>query len=118
VFALLVITITAGTIASFDPILAVLGAAGLIMVCSEILLPTRYTLSADGAFLSNPLYRKTVRWSHIQEYKSTSEGFWLEGKGRLSITRRRRALRLRCPGREEDVAQTLRNYLQDAGTTP
>ena len=117
VFAMVVIVITTSTIASFDPILAVLGAAGLLMVCSEVLLPTRYTLTPTEAFLSNPLYRKRVQWVHIRRYKTIADGFWLEGTGRLRITRHRRALRLRCPGREDTVGNALRAYLQDADTT-
>ena len=94
-FAGLVVFLSVGAVAMSDPVLGVFGAALLLAATGEVLLPTRYTLDADGVRLEGLLIHREHLWSHFTGWREVADGVVLEGGGRLAFQRRRRTLRLR-----------------------
>jgi len=105
-----VIALVVAAIATLDPWLAVIGTALLLGVCSEALLPTRFTVSDEGVRI-NSLFRKGHRpWDRIAAWRPARHGFLLRGALRVGRLRHR-DLWLRCPEHIDTVEARLRSHL-------
>ena len=113
-----VIAVTVVVVATLDPWLAVLGGAALLASTAEALLPLRYTLSDDGVELRGWFTARRVAWADLASWSRAPDGFVLQGRGRSPFLRRRRSVRLRCPGRESAVSSYLAAALPQPAGAP
>jgi hypothetical protein len=109
--AAVVIVGTVGVVLVLDPLLAVVGAVVLLSATAEILLPSRYSLDADGVTIGRALWSRRQPWSKLQGWSPAPDGFVLQGAGSRALLRRRRTLRLRCPTQQVAVAAALHRHL-------
>ena len=107
IFAAVVIAVAVGAAASWDPWIAVVGAAALVLATSEVLLPTRYRLDPDGVHLQRPFQHRHIPWDRVRGFVRTDVGFVVQGRGSRPLLARRYTATLRCPGREDAVARVL-----------
>ena len=113
--AIVVIPVTLVVVATIDPWLAVVGGAALLASTAEVLMPLRYELTTGGAEVRGLFYLRRVAWTDVASWSRVPEGFVLRGRGRGGFLRRRRTVRLRCPGRESAIADYLAGILPDTG---
>jgi len=108
-----VILATIAAIVPLDPWLALLGALLLVGACSEVMVPTRFELSTEGVRLRSVFRTVDKDWQRFGGWGACAEGFFLRGRTRSRFLQRRGAVRLSCPGREQDVEDLLRSVLGD-----
>ncbi len=106
-----VIGVTVAVVLLVDPLMAPVGAVLLVGATAEVLLPTRYRLDADGVHIARALWNRRVRWSGLERWSPAEDGFVLHGQGSRALLRRRRTVRLHCPGRQDPVAALLQEHL-------
>ncbi len=114
--AVAVIAITFVLVATMDPWLAVIGGAAMLASTAEALVPLHYELTTEGVSVRGWLHNRQVAWADVASWSRAPDGFVLRGRGGSGFLRRRRTVRLRCPGREHVVSQYLADALPGPGT--
>jgi len=113
----IVILATVATVTSFDTWLGLIAALLLLSACTDVLLPTRFTLTEQGVQIDNPFKRAYRTWDRFGAWTRTGDGFQLEGSARSKILRRRATVVLRCPERIDEVESCLLTQLDsEAGS--
>lgn len=103
----LVIVVVGVAATLMQPIAGLVAAALMLSASGEALLPTTYTLSADGLHIRRLLGNQEVRWEELHRWRAASGGFILFWPARSRWRRSRRPVVLRCPGREDEVRSWL-----------
>lgn len=106
-----IIVLASVSVAVVEPWLAAMGSVAMLASVSEVLLPTRYTLSADGVFIDNVVRKRRHPWRHFQGYRAEGEQVALHGAGPSRLIRRRRSVVLRCPENASAVVAALEERL-------
>ena len=106
-FAAVVALTTTALVATVDLPLAMIGLALLAAATAEALLPTTYTLDAEGVTAATALGRKRVRWRQLRGWARIADGFALQGAGRTGLSRRRRSLVLHCGAPRPEIEDWL-----------
>ena len=96
-FAAAVIAAAVAAVGASEPTLAVVGGALLLGATSEVLLPTRYTVDAEGVETRNPLGARRRPWAQLAGWRRIGADFAVDGGGPAGLLRRRRAVVLRAP---------------------
>ncbi len=112
-----VIGLVVATIATIDPWLAVLGTALLLGVCSEALLPTRFTVTDEGIQVDSVFRKGHKPWERIATWQPCRHGFLLRGTLRVGRLRHR-DLWLRCPEHIDTIEARLHSHLGAPAETP
>jgi hypothetical protein len=111
VLAGVVIVAASVSVAVVEPWLAAIGSVAMLASVSEVLLPTRYTLSEKGLFIDNVLRKRRHPWRHFQGYRALGGRVALLGAGPSRLIRRRRSAVLRCPANTVAVVAVLAHRL-------
>ncbi len=111
-----IVVLTIGSVAMVDRWLAFLGAVLLLSSVGEWLLPTRFELDAKGVRVRGLLRSANRPWDRLRDWRRVQDGFWLPGRSSSRLLRRMRGVRLRCPGREDEVVAVLREHLDQSET--
>ena len=99
---------------SVDVIYGVVAAFVLLTVSAEVLLPTRFSVTADGVEAFN-LFRHARRpWARFNGWRRAEDGFYLAGRAPIGFIARRRSLWLPCPDHQDELASLLEAHLQEA----
>lgn len=107
-FAGFVIVAFVGATASVDVALGVLSAIVLLGSTAEAILPTRFEVSDEGISASNPLRAFQKDWERFGAWRAVEGGFWIDGKGRAKLLRKRGVMLRSAPAEAESV---LRDHL-------
>ena len=105
--AAVLIVLTSVSIAVIEPMIAAIGSIALLAAVSEVLLPTTYTLSAEGVSIDNILRKRHHPWRHFRGWRPAPAAVMLLGDGPAALIRRRRSLLLRCPNNTAQVIEAL-----------
>ncbi len=108
---------TVATVTSLDIWLGLIAALLLLSACTEVLLPTRFTLTEQGVQIDNPFKRAHRSWDRFGSWSRTGDGFQLEGAARSKILRRRATVVLRCPDRLDEVESCLQTQLDSESSS-
>jgi hypothetical protein len=111
VLAGIVVLGSVGWAASLDGWMGLVAALLLLGATGEVLLPTRFDLDSEGVSVRHPFRVGRRDWGRFGSWRATQEGFLLRGRSASTWLQRRRALMLRCPGREAAVASLLQAHL-------
>jgi hypothetical protein len=112
--AAIAILVSIGVFTSVAPLYGIISAFVLLTVSAEILLPTKFRLSAEGVEAFN-LFRHARRpWVRFRDWRQAKDGFYLNGQGPIGFLARRRSLWLPCPGRTAEVEAILEAHLSEA----
>ena len=99
---------------SIDLLYGVISAFVLLTVSAEVLLPTRFSVTADGVEAFN-LFRHARRpWARFHAWRRADDGFYLAGRAPIGFLARRRSLWLPCPEHHAELASLLETHLQEA----
>ncbi len=101
--AALVIVAFVGFAAHFDTALGLLSAVVLLGSTAEAMLPTRFEVDEQGVSATNPLRAFRKEWARFGAWRPVEGGFWLDGKGRARILRRRGVFLRHAPAEAEQV---------------
>lgn len=93
----LVILAALVTLAGVEPWLVPVAALVLVGSTSEVLLPTRYEVDAEGARASRLLSHRHLPWPRVAGVETLGEDLMLRSKGARPWLARRHDLRLRRP---------------------
>lgn len=104
VFVFMTVNFVYGVVAAFV----------LMTVSAEILLPTRFSLSADGVEAFNIFRHARRPWARFHGWRKAEDGFYLAGRAPMGFLARRRSLWLPCPDLQDEVASLLETHLQEA----
>ena len=105
--AAVMLVAASGWAASYHVALGVVGAALLIAVTAEVLLPSRYTIDAEGVRIASWVRTRRVRFVQVRGFGLVEDGVCLRGKGPSSWIRRRRTVILRGPSHADAVTSFL-----------
>ena len=95
-------------------IYGVVAAFVLLTISAEVMLPTRFSVTADGVEAFN-LFRHARRpWARFHGWRRAEDGFYLAGRAPVRFLARRRSLWLPCPDHQEELASLLELHLQEA----
>ncbi len=109
----LMILATVLVFSSVGLLYGVISAFVLLTVSAEILLPTRFRLTADGVEAFN-LFRHARRpWARFSGWREAQDGYFLAGQGPNGFLARRRSLWLPCPGITTEVEAVLETHLSE-----
>lgn len=113
----LVIVVVGVAATLMQPMAGIVAAALMLSASGEALLPTTYTLDAEGLRLRRFLVNQELSWAELHRWRAASGGFILFWPSRSRWRRSRRPVLLRCPGREEEVRSWLISHLGPSEAT-
>lgn len=111
----LVIVVVGVAATLMQPLAGAVAAGLMLSATGEVLLPTTYTLSAEGVRLRRLLGNREARWEELARWRAASGGFILFWPARSRWRRSRQPVVLRCPGREDEVRSWLISHLDRPG---